>query len=255
MEYVRASVPRRSAVEIDRPALLARLAQRWHVPLTLVVAGPGFGKSTVLAQAYRADELRPPGLQGWVGIDPGLEEDAFVSAVFAALGAGRRSADPLTDLIRLLDAAAPVPVCLVVDDAHRLGVRSSATTLLRELVRRLPAHVHLVLASRTAPPVPLAALRAADRVLEIGEPDLVFTAQECTVLAALLGQAPDVAHGDGGPVDPGEPRRCSPCRPRTSPEPGRSSPSRASWGTWCRSTRRPSGGTSTSSSELTSPHR
>ena len=49
MERLRGTVPCRSAVEIDRPALLARLAQRWQVPVTLVVAGAGFGKSTVLA--------------------------------------------------------------------------------------------------------------------------------------------------------------------------------------------------------------
>ena len=128
MERTRGSVPYRSAVEVDRPALVARLAQRWSVPVTLVMAGAGFGKSTVLAQAYRADELRPPGLQGWLRIEPGLEDaDAFVSGVFTTFGAVRGSADPLTELIRLLDAAAPVPVCLILDDVQRLGVRSSAT--------------------------------------------------------------------------------------------------------------------------------
>jgi DNA-binding SARP family transcriptional activator len=200
-------VPRRLAVEIDRPALLARLARRWHVPVTLVVAGAGFGKSTVLAQAYRADELQPPGLQGWLSIEPGLEDaDAFVSALFAAVGEIRSSArmrvntDPLAELIRLLDAVAPLPVCLILDDVERLGVRSSATAVLSGLIRRLPAHAHVVLASRTTPPVPLAALRAAERALELGESDLVFTAQECTALAAMLGRSPDVAHLGGWPA-------------------------------------------------------
>jgi DNA-binding SARP family transcriptional activator len=169
--------------------------------VTLVVAGAGFGKSTVLAQAYCADELRPPGLQGWLSIEPGLEDaDAFVTAVFAALGAARVSADPLADLIRLLDAAAPVPLCLILDDVQRLDARSSATAVLTGLIRRLPAHVHLVLASRVTPPVPLAALRAVDRVLEIGELDLVFTAQECATLATLLGRSPSVAHFGGWPA-------------------------------------------------------
>ena len=169
--------------------------------MTLVVAGAGFGKSTVLAQAYRADELRPPGVQAWVGIEPELEDaDTFVSAVFIALGAARRSADPLTDLVRLLDSAAPVPLCLVLDDVHRLGARSSAAAVLGGLVRRLPAHVHLVLASRTTPPVPLAALHAGNRVLEIGETDLAFTAQECATLATLLGRSPSVAHFGGWPA-------------------------------------------------------
>jgi DNA-binding SARP family transcriptional activator len=187
-------------VEIDRPALLARLARRWQLPVTLVVAGAGFGKSTVLAQACRADELRPPGMQGWVGVEPGLEDaDAFVSAVFAALGAVRVPADPLTDLVLLLDAL-PAPVCLILDDVQRMGARSSAAGVLTGLIRRLPAHVHLVLSARTTPPVPLAALRAADRVLEIGEPDLVFTAQECATLATLLGRSPSAAHFGGWPA-------------------------------------------------------
>ena len=49
--------------ELARPHLVPRLAARWSVPVTAVVAGAGFGKSTFLAQACRADAVAPPGIQ------------------------------------------------------------------------------------------------------------------------------------------------------------------------------------------------
>jgi hypothetical protein len=38
-------LPWPTADELARPRLIARLAERWVKPVTLVVAGPGFGKS------------------------------------------------------------------------------------------------------------------------------------------------------------------------------------------------------------------
>src|SRR6476659_5221537 len=62
------------AYELARPHLVERLAARWDKSLTLVVAGPGFGKSTVLAQAMRVHALEPFGIEGWAACRPGYEQ-------------------------------------------------------------------------------------------------------------------------------------------------------------------------------------
>jgi LuxR family maltose regulon positive regulatory protein len=46
---------------IVRPRLLANLQTRFERPLTAIVAAPGFGKTTLLAQAVRENALAPVG--------------------------------------------------------------------------------------------------------------------------------------------------------------------------------------------------
>ena len=150
--------------ELARPFLAARLARRWSVPVTTVVAGAGFGKSTLLAQALRAEAAAPVGIDGWVSCRPGHERDVDLAAgIVGAIGGPSSDADPLAAVLGALRAAAPVDVCIVIDDVHLLGGESTATRLLGDVVRRLPANAHLVLAGREPPPIPLARLRAADQ--------------------------------------------------------------------------------------------
>src|SRR6266545_7213966 len=58
--------PRPLDVEVSRARLVRRLDERWERSVTLVIAGPGFGKTTVLAQAVRAQLLAPRGIDAWV---------------------------------------------------------------------------------------------------------------------------------------------------------------------------------------------
>jgi len=53
-------LPRALDIEIPRLRLVRLLEGRWDRPVTLLVAGPGFGKTTVLAQAVRAHQAAPP---------------------------------------------------------------------------------------------------------------------------------------------------------------------------------------------------
>src|SRR4051812_14209487 len=57
--------------EIVRSRLLDRLAARWNRPVTVIQAGAGFGKSTLLAQAVRANTLAPVGIDVWHTCAPG----------------------------------------------------------------------------------------------------------------------------------------------------------------------------------------
>jgi LuxR family maltose regulon positive regulatory protein len=174
--------------DVVRPRLLERLGRRFSVPLTTVVAGAGFGKSTSLGQAIRANQADPRGIDAWVACEPG-DGDAghLVNAVLAALDRRSDRRNPLQRVLDGLGQLAPLDVCVVFDDVHEVSDGSSGATLLADLVRALPPHAHLVLAGRRQPPVPLARLRAAGNVVDIDVSDLAFTDFETAALAAVLG--------------------------------------------------------------------
>lgn len=178
--------------ELARPRLVEVLARRWDTPVTTVVAGPGFGKSTALAQALRHNHSHARGLDAWVSCEPG-DEDAgrLREVILDALGlpAGRAASElgEADAVVAALRSTSPVPVCLVLDDVHELVARSSALEMLGDVVRRLPAHAHLLFASRRPIPLPLARLRAAGRVLDITQETLAFAPDEIAVLAAHAG--------------------------------------------------------------------
>jgi LuxR family transcriptional regulator, maltose regulon positive regulatory protein len=185
--------------ELPRPELVRRLAVRWTKPVTLVVAGPGFGKTILLAQAVRDNAAEPRGTDGWVSCRAGYEQAEHLAlAICEALGGGLRTADSLSGVLDALLRHSPLQVCVIVDDAHEIPAGSSSARLLADLVRRLPANAHLVLAGRQVPPVPLARLRAEDRLGEITQDELAFTPDEAGRLAARFDRDPAVTRRLGG---------------------------------------------------------
>ena len=167
--------PRAIGGEILRTRLIERLAVRWDVPVTTVVAGPGFGKSTALAQATRLHAADPRGLESWVTCEPG-DEDAprLAGAICHAFGVEPTATGPLDTALEALRACSPIECCLILDDFHEVAPGSSGHRLVAELMSRLPAGAHLVLSGRSLPPVPLARLYAAGRILCFDESDLAF---------------------------------------------------------------------------------
>ena len=194
--------PRPLDVELPRLRLLGRLDERWEHTVTVVCAGPGFGKTTMLAQAVRANLLEPRGVDVWISCDASHQDARrFAGAILHAI-APRRPDDAavpvsvtpgVAEITDALIRIAPLEVCVLLDDVHELPTDSPGAELLRRLVRNLPATAHLVLAGRTAPDVPLARLEAAGDVLRLDEQELVFTDIEVTALARRLGSHPRLA--------------------------------------------------------------
>jgi LuxR family maltose regulon positive regulatory protein len=90
-----ARLPMPLADEVSRPRLLARLDARWLHPVTVVQAGAGFGKSTLLAQAVRANAVEPRGIDVWHACTPGdVVADVLGPALLGVLGVPNRSHDP-----------------------------------------------------------------------------------------------------------------------------------------------------------------
>ncbi|MGE0158644.1 MAG: LuxR C-terminal-related transcriptional regulator [Gemmatimonadales bacterium] len=185
--------PKRRPGAVPRARLVARLAEGARGKLTLLSAPAGFGKTSLLAE-WLGGEDGAPGRSAWVSLDatendPTLFWSYVITALQrAGLDVGRESlsslyaADPtpieqaLTGLINELDELEQ-DVVLVLDDYHVVGdARVHAQTAF--LLDHLPARMHVVIASRVAPPLPVARLRARGELTEIEAGDLRFTQNE-----------------------------------------------------------------------------
>src|SRR6516164_9606151 len=90
-----AGLPRALDVEILRPRLVRLLEGRWDRPVTLLVAGPGFGKTTALAQAVRASQVAPRGIDVWVSCQAAHEDPArFATAILEAMSGDGHGTGP-----------------------------------------------------------------------------------------------------------------------------------------------------------------
>jgi len=196
---------------VPRPRLIERLDASLYRKLTLLSAPAGFGKTTLLSEWNHAlDVHRPtqdagdgaPVRTAWLSLDEGDNDPTrFLTYATAALqttegdiGRGLLSAlqsprpppaeGVLTTLINELAALSHRTV-LVLDDYHLIEAQP-IHDVLTFLLRHLPPGMHLVIATREDPPLPLARLRARGQLTELRATDLRFTPSEA---AEFLNQA------------------------------------------------------------------
>ena len=180
-----------------RPRLIERLDEGLHLGrrLTLISASAGSGKTTLLGEWAATSDLS----FCWLSLDKDDNDPArFWTYVIAALQTVHpqigQSALPmlqgsqvppvrsiLTPLLNEL-AALSEPVVLVLDDYH-LVTAAAIHEGVAFLLDHLPRQLHLGLAARADPPLPLARLRARGQLTELRADDLRFTAEE---VAAFL---------------------------------------------------------------------
>jgi LuxR family transcriptional regulator, maltose regulon positive regulatory protein len=185
---------------VARPRLVQALDEGLARGLILVCAPAGFGKTALLADwARRGDQP-----VAWLSLDAGDNDPArFWRHVVAALDRVRpgiaERAGPLlgppappsfvglvTALINDLTAQpGGGEVLLLLDDYHLIDTQQVHESLMF-LLEHLPPGLHLVLASRADPPLPLARLRARGQLAEVRTDDLRFAAGEA---AALLRES------------------------------------------------------------------
>jgi LuxR family maltose regulon positive regulatory protein len=186
-------VPARFAGLVARPRLLAILSELPARRLGVIKAPAGFGKSS-LAAAW-AEKLEQSGhYVGWLTIDSDDDEATrFLFYVAQALhhacpdvGAGaiglileNNLIDPTAILSSLINDLAEVDddVYLFLEDYHWLSASRIHQTVAYFL-RHAPSHCHVVLTTRTEPPLPLATLRAQNQLIEIDTEALRFDMQE-----------------------------------------------------------------------------
>jgi LuxR family transcriptional regulator, maltose regulon positive regulatory protein len=205
---------------ILRPRVHQQLTERFDRRVTVVSAGPGFGKTTALTQMMAEHRLAPLGIDCWLGCEAGDHSPLnLASGIALALGSDPDTlSEGLVDsLVEAFAARAPAEVCLVLDDVHLVGdsaLNSDGVSLLDDLVERLPANAHMVLAGRAVPPIRLSRLTAAGECLVIGEEQLRLTDEQVVDLARASGAAAQdfsrlagwaaliaLALGQGRPID------------------------------------------------------
>ncbi|MBN1811327.1 MAG: hypothetical protein JXA14_05795 [Anaerolineae bacterium] len=203
---------------VKRPRLIERLDEglRLGHRLILVSASAGSGKTTLLSEWAASCNLKPPisNLQFcWLSLDEDDNDPArFWAYVVAALQTVHpqlaQSALPMLQgpqpsparsiLTPLLNevAALPEPVVLILDDYH-LITAGAIHDGVAFLLDHLPQRVHLVIATRADPRLPIARLRARGQLTELRADDLRFTAEEVAAfLNGVMGlelQPQDVA--------------------------------------------------------------
>ena len=173
-----------------RPDLLERLDRGRKVPLTLLSAPPGYGKTTLLslwATNY-------PGSIAWLTLDDGDNDPArffhhllaSIQTVEPQIGSGitlriergkpTTAESILTPVLNQIMAYG-LDLSLVLDDYHVIEV-SSIHAALSYLLEHTPPNLHLVVATRSDPPVPLALMRSRGQLIELRAAELAFTPPE-----------------------------------------------------------------------------
>jgi LuxR family maltose regulon positive regulatory protein len=191
-------VPRTPAGFVFRPRLVEQLDEGSARELVLVCAPAGFGKTALLAD-WSQRRKRPV---AWLSLDAADNDPVrFWRHVAAALdevrpGVAERvgpllarpaptSFDGFVSALINELVGHPDPVFLVLDDYHLIEAESVHASLLF-LLEHVPPGLHLVLASRADPPLPLARLRGRGKLAELRTFELRFTDAEA---AALLREA------------------------------------------------------------------
>ncbi|HLZ62060.1 MAG TPA: LuxR C-terminal-related transcriptional regulator [Ktedonosporobacter sp.] len=180
---------------VSRSRLLAQLSQG-RSRLTLLCAPAGFGKSALLSDwlhtSYQGphstgitwlilDQADNDPLRFWTYLGTALQRiDPHIGATLLQ---GLQTPHPpletllttlLNDLLTLREQ-----VTLVLEDYHVIQAPSIHQTLAF-LLERLPSQIHLVIATRSDPPLPLARLRVRGELCELRAEDLRFTLEEAS---------------------------------------------------------------------------
>jgi DNA-binding SARP family transcriptional activator/tetratricopeptide (TPR) repeat protein len=182
---------------LRRPALEERLDESFGKRLTLLVAGAGYGKTTLLASwtedlraawhtvsakdrqltvlaANIADAVRP---------HVGEPEPELVAALAGGQNDLAHAEVLAAHLSEAFAGSLSHDLILVLDDAHEASSSNASLRLLESLCRQAPATFHLVLASRTDLGLRIDRLRGQGQVLELGSPELALTSEDVAELS------------------------------------------------------------------------
>ena len=175
---------------VQRPRIIDKMNEGLERRLTLVSAPAGFGKSTMLIEWARTTGNKVT----WLSID---DSDNDLKRFFIYLILAIQKINPSLgqDVLPVLQAAdnprmehlltilinditeVDDEFTLILDDYHLIE-NQDIHNGLQFLIDHVPPNMHLVIASRVDPPIPMTRLRARDQVTEIRSRDLRFNQSE-----------------------------------------------------------------------------
>jgi LuxR family maltose regulon positive regulatory protein len=190
--------PRGRSSLVPRTALVDRLIGD-EAPITSIVAPPGYGKTTLLAQW--AERASAP--VAWLSVD---HHDNDLTQLLSYTAAALERADQ-SDAMRMHPSARTVagaasevadamarmkePVTLILDHVESLENADCLDTVA-ELALHLPPGARLALATRIDPPLPIPRLRAGGEIIEVGVAELAMDNEEARRLLSQAGvELPD----------------------------------------------------------------
>jgi len=176
---------------INREGLRALLAEVSQKKLTTVIAGPGYGKTTLVAQAVRSYT----GEKVWYRLEESDQDlVTFVSYLIAGIrkispafgggvlqrlnsirDPGSEYKDILTLLISELENQISSDLYIVLEDFHHILENQETNQGLDFLITNLPPNLHIIIISRLEPEFSLSRFRSTREIVEIKTEDLAFT--------------------------------------------------------------------------------
>lgn len=205
--WTRLTIPQQGAIHVKRQRLIDTLHSTIDRKLTLVRAPAGYGKTSLLVDLAHETDLAVC----WYALEPQSSDlGVFLTHLIATMARrfpsfGRRSARALQDMggevhvqLRVFVATLvdevlntiPEYFFLILDDYHHLDESSNVHEFIRLLIDFMPEQCHMILSSRTVPPLPLIRLVARQQMAAIGVDELRFTEHE---IRELLTHGLDVA--------------------------------------------------------------
>jgi LuxR family maltose regulon positive regulatory protein len=175
---------------VSRPRLQEQIAQGLRGPLTLITAPAGFGKTTLVSSCIASCGMPV----AWLSLDKNdnqvgrfliylvaalQEADNTIGNAAEELVAASQRVLPeavLTSLINDLDSAT-TEIALVLDDYQFINSQD-VHEQVAFLLQHSPTTLHMVIATRSDPPLLLARMRARGQTVELRAADLRFTEPE-----------------------------------------------------------------------------
>jgi LuxR family maltose regulon positive regulatory protein len=184
--------------QIARPRLSNLIHSGLDRALILVSAPAGYGKTTLVSGWLKEKNIP----YAWLSLDSGDNDPIrFLQYLYAALAPFAPSIKD--EMLGMLQGIQPSqfetamnlltnelgtfsdPFVLVLDDFHLIHSETELK-MFSYLVEHLPPQMHLVILTRTDPPLPLSRLRVRNQLLDIRVDQLRFTHEE---IAAFLNEA------------------------------------------------------------------
>src|SRR5438270_545935 len=183
---------------VPRGEIIDRLLDSGHIPVVLMTAPPGYGK-TVAAQQWSREDPRP---FAWLSLDQS-DNDPIVLLTYLMLALQRIEPVDAGILALLADDGESIhdialprfgrmlrhrsqPFVLVLDDADAL-TSPEATEVVDVILRHLPEGSQLAIVGRRAPDLRWSELRVQRKLVEIGAQNLRLTRPEAQALVDAAG--------------------------------------------------------------------
>jgi len=178
-----------------RTRIEQQLSHLQDYPLTVVVAGAGYGKTTTVSQYLRHNGTE----YLWISITSPDEQLFWENLCQSCQRFGKDIADELTiigipqndwlisRLVCFLGNHCLSPLVVCIDDWQNIGEGSHLGRLLGAIALSEIPNLHVVLLSRSLPKIKMHALLSKNRCMVIDENDLCFTKSEIAGYLSMRG--------------------------------------------------------------------